>query len=55
LTIQSRDDVSVTGVDDITLAEVVEPPLTTVQQPIRDITRLAAGRLIEINGGLYFA
>jgi len=41
------DDVSVTGVDDITLAEVVEPPLTTVQQPIRDITRLAVERLIN--------
>jgi DNA-binding LacI/PurR family transcriptional regulator len=41
------DDVSVTGVDDITLTEVVEPPLTTVQQPLRDITRLAVGRLID--------
>lgn len=40
------EDVSVVGVDDIVLAEVVQPPLTTVHQPIRDITRLAVERLI---------
>ena len=40
------EDVSVVGVDDIALTEVVQPPLTTVRQPIRDITRLAVERLI---------
>ncbi len=40
------EDVSVVGVDDILLTEVVQPPLTTVRQPIRDITRLAVKRLI---------
>ncbi len=40
-------DLSVTGIDDITLTDVVEPPLTTVQQPVRDITRLAVERLIN--------
>jgi DNA-binding LacI/PurR family transcriptional regulator len=41
------DDVSVTGVDDITLVEVVEPPLTTIHQPILDITHFAVERLIS--------
>ncbi|RMF03928.1 MAG: LacI family transcriptional regulator [Chloroflexi bacterium] len=40
------EDVSVVGVDDIVLAEVVQPPLTTVHQPITDITRLAVERLV---------
>lgn len=40
------DDLSVTGIDDIELAEVVEPPLTTVRQPIRDIARMAVERLV---------
>lgn len=40
------DDVSVTGVDDIVLAEVAEPPLTTVQQPMGKIARLAVERLV---------
>lgn len=41
------DDVSVTGVDDIVLAEVAEPPLTTVQQPMGKIARLAVERLVS--------
>ncbi len=40
-------ELSITGIDNITLADVVEPPLTTVQQPIRDVTRLAVERLIS--------
>jgi DNA-binding LacI/PurR family transcriptional regulator len=40
------EDVSVVGVDDIVLTEVVQPPLTTIHQPIGDITRLAVERLI---------
>ena len=39
-------DLSVVGVDDIVLTVVVEPPLTTVHQPIGDITHLAVERLI---------
>jgi DNA-binding LacI/PurR family transcriptional regulator len=41
------DDLSVTGVDDITLAEVAEPPLTTVQQPVAEIARLTVERLVS--------
>ncbi len=41
------EDISVTGIDDIVLAEVAGPPLTTVQQPIGDIARLAVERLIN--------
>jgi DNA-binding LacI/PurR family transcriptional regulator len=41
------EDVSVTGVDDIVLSEALEPPLTTVQQPIREIARLAVERLLS--------
>jgi DNA-binding LacI/PurR family transcriptional regulator len=41
------DDISITGIDNITLANVVEPPLTTVQQPIGDVTRLAVEHLVS--------
>ena len=39
-------DVSITGIDNIPLAEVMEPALTTVQQPIDEIARLAVECLI---------
>lgn len=39
-------DLSVVGVDDIALTEVVMPPLTTVRQPINGIARLAVERLV---------
>jgi DNA-binding LacI/PurR family transcriptional regulator len=41
------DDLSVVGVDNLTLTEVVEPPLTTVEQPLRDMARIAVDRLIS--------
>ena len=40
-------ELSVTGFDDITLAEVAEPPLTTIQQPVAEIARLAVERLVR--------
>lgn len=40
-------DVSVVGFDDIDLAAVAEPPLTTVAQDIRGLGRWAVGRLLE--------
>ncbi|MFT5697468.1 MAG: DNA-binding LacI/PurR family transcriptional regulator [Desulforhopalus sp.] len=39
-------DVSITGIDDIVLAEVAEPPLTTVRQPMDVIAKLAVERLV---------
>jgi LacI family repressor for deo operon, udp, cdd, tsx, nupC, and nupG len=44
-------DVSVVGFDDIVLAEAVEPPLTTVNQPRREIGQAAMTMLIEQLGG----
>jgi DNA-binding LacI/PurR family transcriptional regulator len=40
------DDVSVTGFDNIRLAEYTEPPLTTVHIPRDEIGRLAFAALI---------
>jgi len=41
------DDISVVGFDDIDLASSVEPKLTTVHQPIREIARMSAELLIK--------
>lgn len=41
------DDLSVVGVDNLTLTEVVEPPLTTVEQPLKEMARIAVERLIS--------
>ncbi len=40
------DDVSIVGMDDIMLTEVVQPPLTTIRQPIAEIAQQATERLI---------
>src|SRR5260370_28860221 len=40
------EDVAVVGFDDIPLAMYTEPPLTTVQQPIREIGKLATELII---------
>lgn len=46
------DDVSVVGFDDIVLAEAVEPQLTTIHQPRREIGQAAMKLLIEqLSGG----
>lgn len=39
-------DLSVIGLDDTILTEIVQPPLTTVRQPIKRIANLAVERLI---------
>ncbi|MGB1249517.1 MAG: LacI family DNA-binding transcriptional regulator [Candidatus Promineifilaceae bacterium] len=40
------DDVSIVGMDDIMLTEVVRPPLTTIRQPIAKIAQQATERLL---------
>lgn len=46
------DDVSVVGYDDLPVADYVEPALTTVHQPMREVGALAAGFVLDqIAGG----
>lgn len=40
-------DLSVVGIDDLTLAEVVDPGLTTVRQPIEQIAGIAVSALVN--------
>jgi DNA-binding LacI/PurR family transcriptional regulator len=41
------EDVSIVGFDDIFLAEVAQPPLTTMHQPLRDMLQMTVGFLID--------
>jgi LacI family transcriptional regulator len=45
------DDISVIGVDNILLAEVVEPELTTVSSPLRSQGQTAVRNLVAMIGG----
>lgn len=42
------DDISLVGFDDMPFAELVDPPLTTVRQPIADMGRIAVERLLAV-------
>jgi LacI family transcriptional regulator len=42
------DDLSVTGFDDIDLAQATTPPLTTVRQPLEEMGRMAVGLIIRL-------
>ncbi len=42
------DEVSITGFDDIELARIITPPLTTVHVPHREMGRKAAAELIDM-------
>jgi LacI family transcriptional regulator len=44
-------DISITGFDDISLAELSHPPLTTVHQPVHHIGEMACKMLINIIQG----
>ncbi len=44
-------DISVVGFDDIPTAQWMAPPLTTIRQPLRDIGRVAAERLLQLMAG----
>jgi len=41
------EDVSVVGYDDVPIAAYVDPPLTTVHQPMREVGELAAGLILD--------
>ena len=41
------DDVSVVGFDDIVLARLVNPPLTTVKQPLREMAQVAIRHFVD--------
>lgn len=46
LGISIPQDLSVVGIDDIALTEIVQPPLTTIRQPIKQLADHAVERLI---------
>jgi DNA-binding LacI/PurR family transcriptional regulator len=48
------DDVSVVGYDDIAVARYLDPPLTTMSQPMRDVGALAVRLVVELgaDGGM---
>jgi LacI family transcriptional regulator len=47
--------ISVTGFDDTPMSEIVWPPLTTIRQPIKDLTERAVRLLVEqSNGGIHY-
>jgi len=43
-------DVSVVGFDDIILADLYDPPLTTVRQPIGQMAQLAIAEIVSHHG-----
>ena len=47
LRVSVPQEVRVTGFDDVKLAQLVNPPLTTVQQPSRKIAQIAFGAMLE--------
>jgi LacI family transcriptional regulator, galactose operon repressor len=49
-------EISVTGFDDTPMSEIVWPPLTTIRQPIKDMTERAVHLLVEnaSNGAIQF-
>jgi LacI family transcriptional regulator len=44
-------DISLVGFDDMPFAELVDPPLTTVRQPVAEMGRIACERLLAILNG----
>jgi LacI family transcriptional regulator len=50
LKIAIPDELSVVGFDDSPVASRLSPALTTIRLPIRDMARLAASKLLPVNG-----
>jgi LacI family transcriptional regulator len=45
------DELSIVGFDDLDIASLVTPQLTTVRQPLAEMGRLAAALLLNMLGG----
>jgi DNA-binding LacI/PurR family transcriptional regulator len=44
-------DISVVGFDDLYISQYLDPPLTTVRQPMREMGRMAMESLLQIFAG----
>jgi LacI family transcriptional regulator len=51
LGIRVPEDVSIVGFDDLEIASVTDPPLTTVRQPLEEMGRIAASLLMRLLQG----
>ncbi len=51
LKINVPEDLSVVGFDDIPMASVLSPALTTMRQPVEEMAKVAAGLLIDMQKG----
>ena len=49
--IRVPDDLSVAGFDDLPFAAIIEPQLTTIRQPLKEMAEAAAGMLIDLKEG----
>jgi LacI family transcriptional regulator len=49
------EDIALVGYDDIPMAKLVKPALTTVHQPLKDIGRTAVHRLLDLINGVELA
>jgi DNA-binding LacI/PurR family transcriptional regulator len=45
------EDISITGFDDFSFGAELDPPLTTVHVPLKDMGTLAVAKLVEIIKG----
>ncbi len=45
------DDISFVGFDDLFFTEFLQPPLTTIRQPKREMGRLAMGTVLQLLAG----
>ena len=46
------EDISVVGFDDLYISQYINPPLTTVRQPMRQMGRMAMEKLLQLFAGI---